>query len=68
MGPGIVVGIVGVDGPNRVEGESLGSLKAVKRLKWATEDDPTKIPQNSRNSRRTSHTSDRRAIPILAPH
>ena len=68
MGPGVVVGIVGVDRPNRVQGEPLSGLKAVKGLKRATEDHPTKIPQNSRNSRRTSHTSDRRAIPILAPH
>ena len=68
MGPGVVVGVGGVDGPNGVEGESLSGLKAVKSLERAAQDHPTEIPQNSRNSRRTSHTSDRRAIPTCEPY
>ena len=68
MRPGVVIGIGGVDGPNGVKGESLGGLKAVKRLKGAAQDHAPKIPQNCRNCRRTSHTHDRRAIPTSEPH
>ena len=44
MRPGVVIGVGGVNRPNRVQGEPLGGLKAVKGLKRAAEDHPTKIP------------------------
>ena len=47
--PGIVMGILGVDSTNDVDGQPSVGLVSVESLKWTGEDDPTKVPQDGAN-------------------
>ena len=68
MGPSVVVGIRSVDPTDGVQGESLLAFKAVESLKWATQDHPSEVPENSEDIGRGSHSKDRTAIPTVGPY
>ena len=50
-GPGIGVGVGGIEPSNGVEGKAAFGLESVERLERTGQDDPTEIPQDGGDGR-----------------